>query len=76
MTFILEVDLFFVHIWGIEFLLNVAVMLLVSKYYPVNKDISMKSMDVLDLTEWKHAKLMSIILVVITILIYVLLGNV
>jgi SSS family solute:Na+ symporter len=76
MTFILQVDIFFVHIWGIEFLLNVAVMFVVSKFYPVDKDISMKTMDVLDLTEWKHAKLMSIVLVVITILIYVLLGNV
>ena len=76
MTFILRVDIFFVHIWGVEFLLNVAVMLIVSKYYPVNKDISMKSMDVLDLSEWKYAKLMSIILVIVTVLIYVLLGNV
>jgi len=76
MTFILQVDLFFVHVWGIEFLLNVAVMFIVSKYYPVNKDISMKSADVLDLSEWKYAKVMSIILVIVTITIYVLLGNV
>ncbi len=75
-TFILQVDIHFVHIWGIEFLLNIAVMFGVSKFYPVTKDISMKSMDVLDLTEWKYAKLVSIILVIVTILIYILLGNV
>lgn len=76
MTFILKVDLFFVHVWGIEFVLNVIVMLVVSHFYPVKKDISMKNLEVLDLTEWKYAKLMSIILVVITLLIYILLGNV
>ena len=36
-TFILEVDIHFVHIWGIEFVLNVAVMIVVSKFYPVEK---------------------------------------
>ena len=75
-TFILDVDIHFVHIWGIEFLLNVTVMFLVSRFYPVTRDVSMKSLDILDLTEWKYAKMMSVILVIVTILIYVLLGNV
>ena len=75
-TFILEVDIHFVHIWGIEFLLNVVVMIVVSKFYPIKKDISMKAMNVLDMTEWKYAKTMSVILVIITILIYIFLGNV
>lgn len=75
-TFLLKVDIHFVHIWGIEFLLNVIVMFAVSHLYPVDKDISLKSMIVLDLTQWKYTKIMSIILVAITILIYVVLGNV
>jgi SSS family solute:Na+ symporter len=75
-TFILKVDIHFVHIWGIEFLLNVAVMFGVSRFYPINKDIEMKSMDILNLTEWKYAKLLSVILVIVTVVIYILLGNV
>lgn len=75
-TFILKVDIHFVHIWGIEFILNAVVMLAVSRFYPVNKDIAMKSMDILDLTSWKYTKLVSIILVIVTVLIYILLGNV
>lgn len=75
-TFVLDVNIHFVHVWGIEFLLNVVVMVVVSKYHPVLKDIGMKSMNILDLTNWKYAKLMSIILVVITVLIYIILGNV
>ncbi|MCG8308055.1 MAG: solute:sodium symporter family transporter [Cytophagales bacterium] len=75
-TFILNVEIHFVHIWGIEFLLNIAVMFLASKFYPVKKDITMERTDVLDLTEWKYARLMSVILVAVTIVIYILLGNV
>ncbi len=75
-TFILKVDIHFVHIWGIEFLLNVAVMLLVSKYYPVHKNIEMRDMELIELLPWKYAKVMSVILVVITVMIYILLGNV
>ncbi|MCK5369421.1 MAG: solute:sodium symporter family transporter, partial [Cyclobacteriaceae bacterium] len=75
-TFILKVDIHFVHIWGIEFLLNVAVMVGVSKFYPVTKNIEMKNMNILDLKEWKYAKLMSVILVIVTVMIYILLGNV
>lgn len=75
-TFILKVDIHFVHIWGIEFLLNIAVMFGVSRFYPVTKNIDMKDMNLLNLSEWKYAKLMSIILVLVTITIYILLGNV
>lgn len=75
-TFILDVDIHFVHIWGIEFILNVLVMIVVSNFYPVKKDITMKSMHILDLTAWKYTKVMSIMLVAITVLIYILLGNV
>ena len=75
-TFIMKVNIHFVHIWGIEFILNVVVMVVVSRFFPVTKDISMKSMNVVDLTAWKYTKLMSIILISVTILIYILLGNV
>jgi solute:Na+ symporter, SSS family len=75
-TFIMKVDIHFVHIWGIEFILNVLVMVVVSIFYPVNKDITMKNMNILDLSSWKYSRIMSLILVVVTILIYVLLGNV
>lgn len=74
-TFILKVNIHFVHIWGIEFILNVLVMFIVSGFYPVKKDITLKSMNILDLSSWKYTKWMSVILVVVTLLIYILLGN-
>lgn len=74
--FILEVNLHFVHIWGIEFILNLVVMHLVSLVYPVKSKFKVLDAGILDLKPWKYAKRFSIFLVFITLLIYVLLGNV
>ena len=74
-TFILKLDIHFVHIWGIEFLLNLAVMFGVSYFYTNDKEIKIDDLHILDLKEWKYTKLLSIILCGVTILIYVLLGR-
>ncbi|MDP4680120.1 MAG: solute:sodium symporter family transporter, partial [Cyclobacteriaceae bacterium] len=73
-TFILKVDMHFIHIWGIEFVLNMAVMFGVSHLFPNDKDLHAGEIELLDLTHWKYAKHLSIVLCVVTILIYILLG--
>jgi SSS family solute:Na+ symporter len=75
-TFIFQVDIHFVHIWGIEFLLNIAVMYGVSYFYPVNKTYANEEMKYGNLIPWKYTKAMSLALVIITISIYIILGNV
>lgn len=74
-TFILKTDIHFIHIWGIEFLLNIAVMFGVSYFYPPERVFKAKDLHILDLKEWKYTKHMSIALCAITLLIYVLLGQ-
>ena len=74
--FILKIDLHFVHIWGIEFLLNVLVMHLVSMLYPRKNDFTIRDIGVVNIKEWKYAKVLSAVLVIVTVVIYVLLGNV
>ncbi len=74
--FIIGVDLHFVHIWGIEFVLNVVVMHIVSYFYPKKKDFKIQDVGILDMTQWKYAKGFGIALVVVTICIYVFLGSV
>ena len=74
-TFIFEVNIHFVHIWGIEFVLNMLVMFAVSYFYPNKKAIKEEAHDFVEMKEWKYTKPMAIILCIITIIIYVLLGT-
>lgn len=73
---VLKVDLHFVHIWGLEFVLNIAVMHAVSRFYPPEKSFSITDVGVVDLQQWKYAKALSIVLTVVTLGIYIWLGNV
>ncbi len=74
-TFVIEVNLHFIHIWAIEFLLNLGVMYLVSLKYPA-KQVSISTyVSTLDLKEWRFAKPLSLILFMITLMIYYLLGR-
>lgn len=76
MYFILQVDLHFVHIWGIEFVLNLAVMHIVSWFCPVKEKFIMTDAKKLNLSEWRFAKPLSAVLIAVTVIIYVLLGNI
>lgn len=74
-TFIFKVDLHFVHIWGIEFIINMAVMGLISYFIPKEKPFQISDLQIVEMKEWKFTKGFSIFLVVSTLLIYILLGN-
>tara|TARA_X000001036_G_scaffold176039_1_gene166606 strand:+ start:9393 stop:10970 length:1578 start_codon:yes stop_codon:yes gene_type:complete len=75
MTFIIKSEIHFVHIWGIEFILNMITMLLVSKYYPSVDKFNFAELEINDLVQWKYTKPMSFVLCAITISIYILLGS-
>lgn len=74
-TFVLEVNLHFIHIWGIEFVLNLLVMYLVSLRFPPITKTSPVSISTIDLKEWKYAKPLSALLCLVTVLIYYWLGR-
>ncbi len=76
MYYLIEVNLHFVHIWGIEFVLNIAIMHLASYFLPKDEVFVMKDAKVLDLQPWKYAKPFSLALVLITVILYLVLGNV
>lgn len=76
MNFILKVDLHFVHIWGIEFVLNVIVMHVVSMMFERKNPYVITDVGAVELVPWKHAKTLSWFLIGITVVIYILLGNV
>ncbi|MCM4156905.1 solute:sodium symporter family transporter [Gramella sp. AN32] len=74
-TFVFKIDIHFVHVWGIEFILNLIVMFSVSYFYPVAKKMYQKELPFVEMVEWKYTKLMATLLCVTTIVIYVLLGR-
>ncbi|MFC4872798.1 solute:sodium symporter family transporter [Negadavirga shengliensis] len=74
-SFVLEVNLHFIHIWGIEFLLNLGLMYMVSLKYPSTSSFLSHTKSPLDMKEWKYAKPLSLVLCLITLLIYYWLGR-
>ena len=75
MNFIIKIDLHFVHIWGIEFVLNVIVMHIVSMVYPRVNNFVIQHTSPVPIEGWKYAKPVGYSLIFLTILIYVLLGD-
>lgn len=71
---VFALDIHFVHVWGIEFVLNLVVMHLVSHWYPPQKIFTIQDVGVVNLNQWKYAKGMGAILVIVTIMIYIWLG--
>lgn len=63
----------FLHVMGILFVLNVAIMLVIGKLYPKQDIYQPKITEEIDITPWKHAKTIGIgiaILVISTYLIF------
>ncbi len=74
--YVLALDLHFVHLWGIEFVLNILVMHLASGKRSKKEKIEIRDAGILDLKPWRYARPFSIFLVAFTIILYLLLGNV
>lgn len=74
-SFVFPVDVHFVHLWGIEFILNFAVMLGVSRFYPNINPYRPENVGAVDMKPWKYAPHLGIVLVVLTIAIYIWMGN-
>lgn len=74
-SFIFKVDLHFVHVWGIEFIINMTVMTVISYFTPKEKPFQIKDLNIVEMKGWKYTKSFSILLVISTIMIYILMGN-
>ena len=69
--FILKLEIHFVHLWGLDFVLNVILMHVVSVFYPRTKEFKIEDIGVIPMAPWKHTKWLGAVLVVVTVLIYV-----
>lgn len=74
-SFVLRVDIHFVHLWGIEFLLNLVVMFGVSFFYPNTNTFKPQDIHVIEMKPWKYAPHLGAVLVLLTVAIYIWLGS-
>lgn len=62
----------FLHVMGILFVINVGFLLLMGKMYPNENVYSPKITDQIDVTPWKHAKLVGLIISVLVLSTYLI----
>ena len=74
--YVIQVDLHFVHIWGIEFVLNIAVMHVASRFFKREERFIIQDSGKLDVRPWKYAKAFSLFLLAFTVILYLVLGNI
>lgn len=69
---VVEVDAYphFLHIMAILFLLNVAIMLIIGYFKPRPIAYKQKFTNEVDITPWKHAKFVGLIIVIIVVFVY------
>jgi len=75
-NFVIRAQLHFVHIWGMEFVLNMIIMHVVSIWYPRKHFFEIKDAGVVSMVPWRFTKSVSIILTIITISIYLIFGTI
>ena len=72
-TFIVDIGIHFVHVWGIMFSGMIIIMYIVSYFYPVHSYFNIKDAHVVDLHEWKYARPVAILIAAVTVSVYVFL---
>jgi len=60
----------FLHVMAVLFVLNIGIMLLVGKMYPMAQDHVVRSNDKVDITPWKHAVLTGILITILVLSTY------
>lgn len=75
-SFVLHLNIHFVHLWGIEFVLNFIIMFMVSKYYTSSKSNTEYEEELAKSYEksWSGMNIAGSVLVFLTVLIYIMLS--
>ena len=68
-------EIHFLHFLGLVFVITFVMMLVVSHFKPATKIYQAEWSEDVDITPWKHAKKMGVIISVLTIIFYVLLAQ-
>jgi SSS family solute:Na+ symporter len=60
----------FLHIMGVLFVINISIMLIIGKLYPKKEVYVPVVTEEIDVTPWKHAKTVGIIIVILVVSTY------
>ena len=71
LKFVFEVEINFIHIYAILFIIEVAIMAIVGRMYPLQKDWHYERKDTVDLVPWKYAFPAAITLLSCIVLLYI-----
>ncbi len=72
LKFVIEVDINFIHIYAILFVIEVSMMLLIGHLYPREGEIIFKSTGSVNLVPWKYAQPVAITLAALIVQLYLL----
>lgn len=74
-SFVFDTGLHFVHLWGIEFLLNLILMAGLSYYFPNPSRFKLTDLKLVKMEQWRYTPFFSLLLCVITLVIYIAMGS-
>jgi len=72
LKFVIDIDMNFIHIYGILFVVEVTMMLVIGKLYPREGEVIFKSVNSVNLVPWKYAQPVAITLAALIVQLYVL----
>ena len=72
LKFVIDIDINFIHIYGILFVVEVAMMLIIGKLYPTEGEVIFKSVNSVNLVPWKYAHPVAITLAALIVQLYIL----
>lgn len=75
LQYILRIDLHFVHIWGLEFVLNIILMSIISIRYKNNNTFAITDGGFVNSQPWKMTLPLGLLLIALTLTVYITLGN-
>lgn len=70
-TFVLDIDLHYLHVYGVLFLICVGIMILSGKIAPMEKPYVQSVNEKIDLTYWKYTHAVCVVIVMTTIFVYI-----
>jgi SSS family solute:Na+ symporter len=72
LKFVLDIELNFIHIYGVLFVIEISIMLLIGYWWPTPKDWVYESQAKVSLVPWRYAKPVSVTMLALIVIVYLI----